>query len=603
MKGILSKILFVILAIVVLICAFIGLCAVNPDIAQPLKDIAANIASNKKNTEDEAIDDSSTELSIELTEEEPDEESETEDEPETAHPYNYDLTYDDYVNDWDNTVIDDDILNDSDYTEFVDAFLNPTDDEDSFFPEDSSHMLDPQPEIVDIEDEDQAQEIINSVDYGETGEGLEFDELFYPYYHMLNDRCKALYRQLYANALAQNKKFAPINANTTDKEVESAFCCLLDDHPELFWVDISYYFQYDYQGNVIEFDFDFYKNFPDIPASREKFESTAKELASGAEGLGSDYEKELYIHDLIVDKLYYQFNSLDQSAYSSVVQNYTVCAGYARCFQYLMQLLNVPTYNCHGWGGRERHAWNIIKLDDGYHNVDCTWDDSLSNYDYFNLSDAENDSHRRMDFSVYLPKCVSSDYKPDSVTIVSRNGVDYTVYEELIRIVTEGRRTGFTDQQKEDFAALDEILTASGTYEIFGYYLIDLDDDGVDELLFGANSRDGEGDSIIYDIFAVDNGKLVYVADGWGRNRYYLCDNGMIANEGSNGASSSIWEYYSYTNKHLEFVEGVIFEDGQQLYYQTDPDNGVGVDIDDAAMSKVIDKYHYSKIKFTPFTQ
>ena len=77
-----------------------------------------------------------------------------------------------------------------------------------------------------------------------------------------------------------------------------------------------------------------------------------------------------------------------------------------------MQLLEVPTYNCHGWGGRERHAWNIIKLDDGFHNVDCTWDDSLSNYDYFNLSDAENDSHRRMEFSVYLPPCVSSNYRP-----------------------------------------------------------------------------------------------------------------------------------------------------------------------------------------------
>ena len=115
-----------------------------------------------------------------------------------------------------------------------------------------------------------------------------------------------------------------------------------------------------------------------------------------------------------MDKLNYQYNSLDQSAYSSVVLDNTVCAGYARCFQYLMQLVEVPTYNCHGWGGSERHAWNIIKLDDGFHNVDCTWDDSLAGYDYFNLSDAENKSHRRMEFSVYLPPCVSSDYKPAS---------------------------------------------------------------------------------------------------------------------------------------------------------------------------------------------
>ena len=86
-----------------------------------------------------------------------------------------------------------------------------------------------------------------------------------------------------------------------------------------------------------------------------------------------------------------------------------------------MQRLEVPTYNCTGWGGRERHAWNIVLLDDGYHNVDVTWDDSGENYDFFNLSDAENKQHRRMDFSVYLPKCVSSDHKPKFATQVVSN--------------------------------------------------------------------------------------------------------------------------------------------------------------------------------------
>ena len=423
MKDILSKILYVILAIVVLICLFIGLCAVNPDIAKPLRDIASNIEADRKAKQaEDAVQESTAVASASVSlEEEPEEPAEDEevsaDGPETAHPYDFDLTYQDYVDSWDDSVVNDNYIDDPDYKEFVEAFLNPSeDDTQQDYPEDSSHMLTPQPEIVDIEDEDQAQEIMDSVDYGETGEGLEFDELYYPYYHMLNDRCQALYRQLYANAVALNTKFAPINENTTNKEVESAFTCLLDDHPELFWVDISYYFQYDYQGHVIEFDFDFYKNFKDIPSARTKFERVANNLIQGARGLESPYEKELYVHDVIVDKLNYQFNSLDQSAYSSVVQNNTVCAGYARCFQYLMQLLEVPTYNCHGWGGRERHAWNIIKLDDGYHNVDCTWDDSLSNYDYFNLSDAENDSHRRMEFSVYLPPCVSSDYRPEPIS-------------------------------------------------------------------------------------------------------------------------------------------------------------------------------------------
>ena len=43
MKDILAKILYIILALVVLICLFIGLSAVNPDIAKPLTEIAADI--------------------------------------------------------------------------------------------------------------------------------------------------------------------------------------------------------------------------------------------------------------------------------------------------------------------------------------------------------------------------------------------------------------------------------------------------------------------------------------------------------------------------------------------------------------------------------
>ena len=308
----------------------------------------------------------------------------------------------------------------------MDAFLNPSGDEGSGnAPEDSSHALRPQPEIENVEDEDKAKEIMESVDPGETGEGLEFDALYYPYYHMLNERGQALYRQIYANAMALNQKFSPCLDEVVDNEVFSAFNCVLDDHPELFWVDITFYFQYDYQGYVIEIDLEFYGNFKNIPEARRRFEYVASNLIAGAEGLETAYDKELYIHDVIVDKVDYEFNSLDQSAYSSVVQDLTVCAGYARCFQYLMQKLEVPTYNCYGWGGGEMHAWNIIKLDDGFHNVDCTWDDSLGNYDYFNVSDSENTDHRRMDFAVYLPKCVSSEHKPTGIT-----GEALTAYTE-----------------------------------------------------------------------------------------------------------------------------------------------------------------------------
>ena len=73
----------------------------------------------------------------------------------------------------------------------------------------------------------------------------------------------------------------------------------------------------------------------------------------------------------------------------------------------------------------------------GFHNVDCTWDDSNSNYNYFNLSDAENKNHRRMDFSVYLPKCVSSKHRPSFKTEVAAvSGADDGTGEKAKNYVT-----------------------------------------------------------------------------------------------------------------------------------------------------------------------
>lgn len=40
-------------------------------------------------------------------------------------------------------------------------------------------------------------------------------------------------------------------------------------------------------------------------------------------------------------------------------------------------------------------------------------------------------------------------------------------------------------------------------------------------------------DSIIYNIYSMSDGAPVQVLYGWERNRYYLCENVLIANEGS----------------------------------------------------------------------
>lgn len=163
----------------------------------------------------------------------------------------------------------------------------------------------------------------------------------------------------------------------------------------------------------VEIDLKFNRTARDLNSAKALFEENAGQILSGAQNLANDYEKEKFVHDALIERISYQMSAeMNQSAYSALVNGQTVCAGYARAFQYLMQQLGVPCYYCTGYAG-ENHAWNIVRLDDGYYNVDTTWDDTGDGtYDYFNKTDADYaDSHLRQEMSVYLPSCDGQAYR------------------------------------------------------------------------------------------------------------------------------------------------------------------------------------------------
>lgn len=77
--------------------------------------------------------------------------------------------------------------------------------------------------------------------------------------------------------------------------------------------------------------------------------------------------------------------------------------------------------------------------------------------------------------------------------------------------------------------------------ETDGYILRDLNHDGVDELIVLPRrciGTDTTGDSgQIIAVYTISDGKPVRVLHGWNRSRHYLCKDGGIYNEGSDGAA------------------------------------------------------------------
>ena len=174
----------------------------------------------------------------------------------------------------------------------------------------------------------------------------------------------------------------------------------------------------------------------------------------------------------------------------------------------------------------------------------------------------------------------------------------YAAYDALLAEISDLRRSGASEAQT-DFS--HDLLSANDYYQTPGWLLRDLDGDGIPELLLGADW--GDGHSVIFNIYRLDGAKAVRVVDGWSRSRWYLCTDGSLAHEGSDGASEGTYSYYRYENGALRHLETVISLDGW-LYSDT-TDHYVGgkgfrpVSEDEA--NAVREKYTHETLSFTPF--
>lgn len=255
-------------------------------------------------------------------------------------------------------------------------------------------------------------EYTSTLGYGETGDGLFFDANLYPYYQMIDPKGQHLYRQIFANATVMNAAFVPIEAVPVS-ELKNVVMAVYNDHPELFWLNTIFTCKYDQNKICAELALEFNMTKDELAAASTEFFNTTNTLLTQVEHLGTPYEKERRLHDILIDQIEYEKGAdKNQSAYSALVEGKSVCAGYARAYQYLMQRLGIPCYYCTGYAGTD-HAWNIVALDDGYYNVDLTWDDTPGGeYDYFNKTDGDYaETHVRRDLSVNLPKCEGERYR------------------------------------------------------------------------------------------------------------------------------------------------------------------------------------------------
>ena len=96
-----------------------------------------------------------------------------------------------------------------------------------------------------------------------------------------------------------------------------------------------------------------------------------------------------------------------------------------------------------------------------------------------------------------------------------------------------------------------------------GFWLHDMDGNGIPELLIGATGAEFYDESLIYDMFTLEEGTPVRIFASNARIRYYLCEDDLILYEGSGGAPYNLSILYYLKNNRLELATGIVMADSE----------------------------------------
>lgn len=197
---------------------------------------------------------------------------------------------------------------------------------------------------------------------------------------------------------------------------------------------------------------------------------------------------------------------------------------------------------------------------------------------------------------------LSSSISAEEVQTGSITG--YPEYDEIISLYHKGEKLHWSMEEfREHNLCYLAGYEMGGEENRTGYYVTDINGDGIDELMVGFQG-DGLYVGMFYDLYTMIDDQRVLVASSEERNRYYLCQDHTIVNEGSGGALSSNWSYYDFVSGKLQLKESV-FTDGNYnsnnpwFYTTSDGYGDHSNPISEEDAENIINKYSHETIPYT----
>lgn len=215
------------------------------------------------------------------------------------------------------------------------------------------------------------------------------------YYELMATEERVAYRIMYDGFRLCADSF--VVARCEYGKIHEIYEKVTDDHPEIFYVKAIKIQSLRFVSG--------YRIIPQYRFSKEEISCVIDEVARQISPLvdecsrKSDIEAEQLIHDYIVRKVTYKDLDAPYSHEMPGVFLYGigVCEGIAKAFKFLCDKVGIKSGVIAGnvKGEPVAHAWNMVRIDGNWYNVDVTFDANLTKYsgdmryDYYNVADFE----------------------------------------------------------------------------------------------------------------------------------------------------------------------------------------------------------------------
>lgn len=255
----------------------------------------------------------------------------------------------------------------------------------------------------------------------------KLDQTTYYLYDQLKDEYKVIYDEVYDSLACMKDE---VIVSTTDEAIlKQIFDFVMIDHPEIFYVDGYQYTRY-YVGDTVS-KIGFIGNYDmDVTQVKENWKiinEVTDAIMTQMSDTEDEYYKAKYLYEYLIDETDYQVDcENDQNICSVFINKISVCQGYAKAYEFLLQKAGMVSALVSGQANGEGHAWNLARVNGNYYYVDPTWGDASYivseeinevidndtfdygvNYDYFLVTTKDIQKTHTFDGIELYPECTS----------------------------------------------------------------------------------------------------------------------------------------------------------------------------------------------------